>query len=292
MIIMFDKIIHFPNKFFYPIKNIDKELYKIFSKYGFVKELNEIENINFANEISDYLKKIDIKKIIKSQIKKNPKIYSINIFEYLDKEMQNKVLYFFTNLKKIKKINSMLGYRVKFRNVKLLVNFYNNEVKENEGPKMFHRDSDSLQDQIKIFILINNIDDKIGMFYYVPKNIINEDTKLPFEKDLAHLDLKDKWRNHDKTVHQVAKKKKIKNPILKLNGYRGELLYIDTGKVYHKGGHISDKDKMRIVFQAVYTPILSLSNWNINRNFMLNFIQNKLTSLRIKFRKTVDLDKI
>jgi len=289
---MFDKIIHFPNKIFYPIKNTDKELYKIFSKYGFVKELNEIENINLANEISDYLKKIDIKKIIRSQIRKNPKTYSINIFDYLDEEMQNKILNFFINIKKIKKINSMLGYRVKFRKVILLVNFYNNEVEENEGPKMFHRDSDSLQDQIKIFTLINNIDDKNGMFYFVPKNIINEDIKLPFEKDLAHSDLKDKWRNHDKTIHQVAKKKKIKNPILKLNGYRGELLYIDTGKVYHKGGHISDKDKMRIMLQAVYTPILSLSNWNNNRNFILNFIQNKLTSLRIKFRKTIDLDEI
>jgi hypothetical protein len=79
---------------------------------------------------------------------------------------------------------------------------------------------------------------------------------------------------------------------MKLHGYQGELLYVDTGKVYHKGGYISEKDKMRLLLQAVYTPVLSLSNWNNNKNFILKFIQNKLTSLRIKFRKTILLDKI
>tara|TARA_B100001142_G_C14198565_1_gene602836 strand:+ start:128 stop:1000 length:873 start_codon:yes stop_codon:yes gene_type:complete len=289
---IFDKIIHIPNKIFYPIKNIDQEINQTFSKFGFIKDLNEIENKKLANEINDYLKKIDLKKIINSHITKNPQSYSINIFNYLDEEIQNKVLNFFTNIEKIKKINSMLGYEVKFRSIVLMLNFYNKETKENEGPKMFHRDSDSLQDQVKIFMLINNIDDRNGMFYFVPKNIINEDTKLPFEKDLKNLSLEDKWRNHDKTVYLLAKKKKIKDPIMKLHGYQGELLYVDTGKVYHKGGYISEKDKMRLLLQAVYTPVLSLSNWNNNKNFILKFIQNKLTSLRIKFRKTIILDEI
>ncbi len=289
---IFDKIIHLPNKIFYPIKNIDQETHQTFSQFGFIRDLNEIENKKLANEINDYLKNIDLKKIIDFQILKNPKSYSVNIFNYLDEKMQNKIINFFTNIDKIKKINSMLGYKVKFRGTLLLLNFYNNETKENEGPKMFHRDSDSLQDQVKIFMLINNIDDKNGMFYFVPKNIINEDFKLPFEKDLKNLSLKDRWRNHDKTVNQLSKKKKIKDPIMKLHGHQGELLYIDTGKVYHKGGYISEKDKMRILCQAVYTPVLSLSNWNNNKNFILRFIQNKLTLLRIKFRKTIVLDKI
>jgi hypothetical protein len=289
---IFDKIIHLPNKIFYPIQDIDKETHQTFSKFGFIRDLNEIENIKLANEINDYLKNIDLKKIINFEISKNPKSYSINIFNYLDEEMQNKVLNFFTNIKKIKKIESMLGYKVKFRKVLLLLNFYNNETLEDEGAKMFHRDSDSLQDQLKIFMLINNIEGRNGMFYFIPKNIINEDFKLPFEKDLKNLSLNDKWRNHDKTIHQLYKKKKIKDPIMKLHGHQGELLYIDTGKVYHKGGHISEKDKMRILFNAVYTPVLSLSNWNDNKNLILRFIQNKLTSLRIKLRKTIVLEKI
>ena len=72
-------------------------------------------------------------------------------------------------------------------------------------------------------------------------------------------------------------------------GTSGELLYVDTGKVYHKGGYIKDKDKFRFLIQAVYTPILSLSNWNNLDNALLKFIQNKLTSLRIKLRKEIDL---
>tara|TARA_B110000003_G_C16574110_1_gene505459 strand:+ start:418 stop:1290 length:873 start_codon:yes stop_codon:yes gene_type:complete len=289
---IFDKIIHLPNKIFYPIQDIDKETHQTFSKFGFIRDLNEIENTKLANDINDYLKNIDLKKIINFEISKNPKSYSINIFNYLDEEMQNKVLNFFTNIKKIKKIESMLGYKVKFRKVKLLLNFYNNETLEDEGAKMFHRDSDSLQDQLKIFMLINNIEDRNGMFYFIPKNIINEDFKLPFEKDLKNLSLNDKWRSHDKTIHQLYKKKKIKDPIMKLHGHQGELLYIDTGKVYHKGGYISEKDKMRILCNAVYTPVLSLSNWNNNKNLVLRFIQNKLTSLRIKLRKTIVLEKI
>lgn len=289
---IFDKIIHLPNKIFYPIQNIDQETHQTFSKFGFIRDLNEIENKKLANEINDYLKNIDLKKIINFEISKNPKSYSINIFNYLDEEMQNKVLNFFTNIKKIKKIESMLGYKVKFRKVLLLLNFYNNETLEDEGAKMFHRDSDSLQDQLKIFMLINNIEGRNGMFYFIPKNIINEDFKLPFEKDLKNLSLNDKWRSHDKTIHQLYKKKKIKDPIMKLHGHQGELLYIDTGKVYHKGGHISEKDKMRILCNAVYTPVLSLSNWNDNKNLILRFIQNKLTSLRIKLRKTIVLEKI
>ena len=289
---IFDKIIHLPNKIFYPIQDIDKETHQTFSKFGFIRDLNEIENIKLANEINDYLKNIDLKKIINFEISKNPKSYSINIFNYLDEEMQNKVLNFFTNIKKIKKIESMLGYKVKFRKVLLLLNFYNNETLEDEGAKMFHRDSDSLQDQLKIFMLINNIEGRNGMFYFIPKNIINEDFKLPFEKDLKNLSQKDRWRNHDKTIYQLSQKKKIKDPIMKLHGHQGELLYVDTGKVYHKGGYISEKDKMRILCQAVYTPILSLSNWNNNKNFILRFIQNKLISLRIKFRKTIVLDEI
>ena len=58
-------------------------------------------------------------------------------------------------------------------------------------------------------MLINSIDDKNGMFYFVPKNIIDENSKLPFEKNLKNSNLKDKWRNYDKTIYQFAEKKKM-----------------------------------------------------------------------------------
>jgi hypothetical protein len=179
----------------------------------------------------------------------------------------------------------MLGYKTKFRTVSVLYNFYNENNKENEGPKMFHRDSDSLQDQVKLFVLVNNISDKCGMFYYVPKNYINEDVKLPFETDRKDMKLSDKWRNYDSTVNNVLKKKN--GFVHKLKGKQGEAIYMDTGKVYHKGGYVSGKNEYRILIQAVYTPLLSLSNWNETRNKFLIYIQQKLTSLRIKLRNTL-----
>ena len=41
-----------------------------------------------------------------------------------------------------------------------------------------------------------------------PKYLINEDYRLPFEKDRINLDIWDKWRNYDKTVLSAIQLKK------------------------------------------------------------------------------------
>ena len=188
----------------------------------------------------------------------------------------------------------MLGYRVKLRNVSLIVNFFNEKRKKIEGSKMYHRDSDSLNDQVKIFMLLNNIEENTGMFYFVPKYLINEDYRLPFEKDRINLDIWEKWRNYDKTVlSAIQLKKPNADPNLlvkKLEGKAGETLYIDTGKIYHKGGFVNNQNNMRVLLQAVYTPILSLSDWNRTSKFkIIKNITNKLTTLTIKLRKLLIL---
>ncbi len=286
---IFDKLIHFPNKLFFPISNKDKEISKNFNKFGFIHEIDNTENKSFASEINEAVSKLDLSGIISSKLKTNPKSYIVNVFEHLDVTAREKILNFFNNENKIKQVSSMLNYKVKLRKVSLKVNFCNKLTKEEEGPKMFHRDSDSLQDQVKIFMLINDIDNQNGMFYFVPKNIISETKRLPYEFELKNLSLSDKWRTFDKTVLAYAKKNNIENPIQKLSGVSGEILYADTGKIYHKGGYVHDKDKFRFLIQAVYTPVLSLSNWNNLDNPLLKFIQNTLTTLRIKLRKKIDL---
>ncbi len=286
---IFDKLIHFPNKLFFPFLSKEKEISEKFNKFGFIHEINKIENKNFASEINKEISKLDLNSIINSKLKINPKSYSVDIFDHLNLAIREKILNFFDNENKIKLVSSMLNYKVKFRKVSLLINFCNELTKEDEGPKMFHRDSDSLQDQVKIFMLINDIDNKNGMFYFIPKNIISEKKRLPYEFELKNLSLSNKWRTFDKTIFAYAKKYNIENPIQNLIGVSGELLYLDTGKIYHKGGYINDKDKLRFLIQAVYTPILSLSNWNGFNNSLLKFIQNKLTTLRIRLRKKIDL---
>ena len=67
----------------------------------------------------------------------------------------------------------MLGYKTKLRNVSILFNFYNENNNENEGPKMYHRDSDSLHDQVKVFMLANNISDKYKSINKILDEILN-----------------------------------------------------------------------------------------------------------------------
>ena len=283
---LFDKLIHLPNKIFFPLFKKDKTIYKQFQYYGYIHKTSNKNNNQLADEIYKNCEKINVENIINKNTLKNNKVYSLNIFEYLDKSTKDKIFNFFNNKEKIYKVSSMLGLKVKLRQVHLMINFFNENTFKNEGPKMYHRDSDSLQDQVKIFFLLNNLHNENGMFYFVTKDIIDENSKLPFEIDRQNKDLWNKWRNYDETILKYSKNSEDHSPIKKLKGKKGEMLYIDTGKIYHKGGYIEEQNTFRYMIQAVYTPILSLSNWNDN-NFLLKIIQNKLISLRIKLRKTL-----
>ena len=284
---LFDYLIHLPNKILFPFFSKDKEIYNQFQIRGYTYFENNFENIQICKEIMQNIKLKEIYDLVNLQQKINRKIYSVDIFQTLSENLKNKLTHFFNNNSKIKLVSSMLVYKTKLRNVSILFNFYNENNNENEGPKMYHRDSDSLHDQVKVFMLANNISDKCGMFYFVPNIYINNNLKLPFETDRKNLPQGDKWRNYDQTINNVLKKLNFNNgsAIQKLKGKQGETLYMDTGKVYHKGGYVSEKGKYRVLIQAVYTPVLSLSNWNNLNNKLISFIQTKLTNIRIKLRQ-------
>ena len=286
----YDFIIHLPNKVFFPFSK-DDHIYNHFQKTCCEHIEQNEDNISLCKYIMSILDKERFENFIKEKKKENPKLYSINIFDNLDEGLKKKVISFFKNDNKISKVSSMLGYKATLRSVTLLVNFHNENTKEIEGAKMFHRDSDSLQDQIKLFILVKDIDEDCGNFYYVPKNFINDIYRLPYEEDRKMMKLSDKWRNYDDTVKLALNKFKInpENAIRRFKGKQGEAIYIDTGKVYHKGGFVKNKNDYRVLLQAIYTPHFSLSNWNNNKNRMLRFFQNKLTNLRIKLRKEINI---
>ena len=284
-----DYIIHLPNKIFYPFLTKDKNIYQNFQKNGYYYYQDDADNIKFSRFVEEHINVKKVNELINLKKSENPKVYSVNIYKILDKEVRIRLNNFFNNSDKINLTSSMLGYKTKFRKVSVLVNFFNDNTKQNEGAKMFHRDSDSLHDQIKIFMLVNHISENCGMFYFVPNCYLNEHYKLPYEKDRINMALADKWRNKDSTLNNFLniKNKNNNNQIKKLKGKQGETLFIDTGKVYHKGGFVSDKKNYRILIQAVYTPIFSLSSWNNNNNKILRYIQQKLITLRIKLRKTL-----
>jgi hypothetical protein len=288
---IYDYIIHIPNKIFCPFLTKDKNIYQNFQKNGYYYYQDDADNIKFSKFVEEHIDVKKVNELINFKKSENPKVYSVNIYKILDEKVRIKLNNFFNSSDKIKMTSSMLGYKTKFRNVSVSVNFFNDNTKQNEGAKLFHRDSDSLQDQVKIFMLVNHISDNCGMFYFVPNCYLNEHYKLPYEKDRINMTLDNKWRNTDSTLNNFLNIKNNdnnnNNQIKKLKGKQGETLFIDTGKVYHKGGFVSDKKNYRILIQAVYTPSFSLSNWNNNNNKILRYIQHKLTTLRIKLRKTL-----
>ena len=249
---IYDYIIHLPNKIFYPFLVKDKKIHENFQKNGYYYFPDDSENIKLCSYIEENIDTKKVNELINLNKNKNPKVYSINISKILDQEVRITLNNFFNNLDKINLTSSMLGYKTKFRNVSVLVNFFNENTKQNEGAKMLHRDSDSLQDQIKIFMLVNNISDNCGMFYFVPNCYLSKDYKLPYEKDRMNMALSDKWRNKDSTLNNFLDIKNNNNHIKKLKGAQGEALFIDTGKVYHKGGFVSEKNNYNIDTVSIY----------------------------------------
>jgi hypothetical protein len=111
--VLFDYLIHLPNKILFPFFSKDKEIYNQFQIGGYTYFENNFDNIQICKEI---MLNIDLKKnedLINLKKKINPKIYSIDIFETLSEKLKNKLTLFFNNNSKIKLVSSMLGYKTK-----------------------------------------------------------------------------------------------------------------------------------------------------------------------------------
>ena len=87
----------------------------------------------------------------------------------------------------------------------------------------------------------------------------------------------------EEIIKYLKDEKKIKYFFANL----GDILFIDTSRVYHKGGYIKSDGFYRIMLQVTYTPILSLTSWNNKQNKFLNFLQKKLTNLKIKLQEDI-----
>lgn len=270
----------------YPLNKLDfkseneKNLYSTFNKNGFIHYSKLTDSDKFIELIHNDISNIDLKKLKDDEIKINTKAYHKSLNYLLASDTRKKIDEFFSSRSLIQNISSMMGYKMAYRKSLFRYNFFNENNIQNEDAKMFHRDSDTLHDHLKIFLLLNKIDLETGMFFYVPKNFIQEHEKLPFEQDRKNLDISNKWRNYDSSVLKISQ-----NCIKSLNGKRGEALFIDTTKIYHKGGSVNKKGKYRLILETTFTPLNSLSNWNQDQGKIKTFFQNKLTSLKIKLQK-------
>ena len=128
-------------------------------------------------------------------------------------------------------VQFIIVYRINY-------NFYNDKTVEKEGSKMWHRDSDSLSDQLKIFIPLTSISFENGMFYFISNEDVTCYQKFKLDKkkiDNKNIHVWNKFRIEDKKIINYLKDEKR---IMYFLANLGDILYIDTSRVYHKGGYI------------------------------------------------------
>ena len=243
--------------------------------------LNQIENFYLIEN------KEKLSEIIQDNRKNNK--YSSEIESLLKKSLNEKLISILKNQDFISYLSSFFGYKLKFNSYLIRLNFYNSELSEEEGPKMWHRDNDSFFGQIKLFSVFNNLDlQSGGNFYFVPqKNIKDYEFVSNSVKNtkLSLLDQRSRILNSE-----MNKVKDVDKNIIKFGNAKNEFLAIDTNDTYHKGGFIKKDGSLRLLLQVIYEPYFnSLSNYNSSckKNSVIFHIKNILTGIKNRLRSRV-----
>tara|TARA_B100002052_G_C15854387_1_gene586715 strand:+ start:827 stop:1687 length:861 start_codon:yes stop_codon:yes gene_type:complete len=243
--------------------------------------LNQIENFYLIEN------KEKLSEVIQDNRKNNK--YSSEIESLLNKSLNEKLISILKNQDFISYLSCFFGYKLKFNSYLIRLNFYNSELSEEEGPKMWHRDNDSFFGQIKLFSVFNNLDlQSGGNFYFVPqKNIKDYEFVSNSVKNtkLSLLDQRSRILNSE-----MNKVKDVDKNIIKFGNAKNEFLAIDTNDTYHKGGFIKKDGSLRLLLQVIYEPYFnSLSNYNSSckKNSVIFHIKNILTGIKNRLRSRV-----
>lgn len=265
--------------------------------YHYPSEKNQNFLIDSRNDLNNILNQIENFYLIENKEKlseviqdnrKNNK-YSSEIESLLKKSLNEKLISILKNQDFISYLSCFFGYKLKFNSYLIRLNFYNSELSEEEGPKMWHRDNDSFFGQIKLFSVFNNLDlQSGGNFYFVPqKNIKDYEFVSNSVKNtkLSLLDQRSRILNSE-----MNKVKDVDKNIIKFGNTKNEFLAIDTNDTYHKGGFIKKDGSLRLLLQVIYEPYFnSLSNYNSSckKNSVIFHIKNILTGIKNRLRSRV-----
>ena len=265
--------------------------------YHYPSEKNQNFLIDSRNDLNNILNQIEnfylienkekLSEIIQDNRKNNK--YSSEIESLLNKSLNEKLISILKNQDFISYLSCFFGYKLKFNSYLIRLNFYNSELSEEEGPKMWHRDNDSFFGQIKLFSVFNNLDlQSGGNFYFVPqKNIKDYEFVSNSVKNtkLSLLDQRSRILNSE-----MNKVKDVDKNIIKFGNTKNEFLAIDTNDTYHKGGFIKKDGSLRLLLQVIYEPYFnSLSNYNSSckKNSVIFHIKNILTGIKNRLRSRV-----
>lgn len=280
----------FPSIIFYQIK-------KNKSKYSFNRNRKYLieKNLSLNNVFSDienfYLieKKNQIEKIINDNINKNK--YYTEIDYLLDDKLKNKLLEYLNNKDFVNYLSSFFGHQLKFNSFLIRLNFFNSNLPENEGPKMWHRDNDSFFGQIKLFSVLNDLNSNTGgLFSFIPQIYIKDYEFVSNSYDDTKLSIQD--RRSRILNSEMNKVKDVSQNIIEFGKNKNQFLAIDTNDTYHKGGLIKQKNSFRLLIQVIYEPYFNLlSNYNslYNKNIPITYIKNIFTGLKNRLRTQIKI---
>jgi hypothetical protein len=293
---IFIRIIVSPN-FIINRKKISKIEYLEFKNVGYFLLKSQFVN-NFYNNFNNELRLINISKLINDNLNKfinnsdvinsgdKSKLYCFSINKYFSPEFINKICIFLKNEIILKEIFSRTGFELKLTDFQILLNHYNPNTKE-EGPKLWHRDDDSIAGQLKLFFILNHLDEKTdGFFYFIPRNIIKNYNKLAYSVERKNNNAWNKFRNTDEEINKIVDLDNAKFVYGKRNP---ELLIIDTNDCYHKGGYIKSKTGYRVMIQAIYSPVFNITLLNdlYKRSYLYNKTFHILRGMKNRLRTVI-----
>jgi hypothetical protein len=205
----------YKNIFLFPNSILNGSFFNNSSKDYFYLENSNIQTIN--NLIISEFKKIEENiKCEVQNLKTEEKRYSFSITNNFSNNLLKNIEEMLQDKDLLKKISNGFGYKLKFRSYAIKYNFFNSASPKEYKAKMWHRDNDSLFGQIKFFLLINNLDNEDGgFFYFIPQKYLPSHYKLysDYSKDSDIFELDDQ-RSRIKDI-DILKKYNLDQRIIK-----------------------------------------------------------------------------
>jgi len=203
-----------------------------------LKNLNKL-NLNLYKE-----KMLDGSYISSNQSNTGKKYYTIDLFDKLEFETQQKILDYATSDGVISSASKHLGVFPIISRIKLNYNIKNNH--ENRGAMLWHRDGFGFK-SFDIFLSISDVSKSNGPLY-----ISNIDNKLGVFYRVLGEGENSSPGNVGKLNEKSVNNFKLNSKSISNEGSSGTATFLDSYTTYHRGGNCEKYDRimLRISYQA------------------------------------------
>lgn len=200
--------------------------------------------IKFSNwlrdNISEDLIKSETKKMRQSNANAN---FTSDLTRHLDETTKLKILNFALDEKNIRSVSNYLKFVPILDSITVMLNIPTGA--EPSGSQKWHRDWFNYKG-MNIFIALTDINDETGVYSAVGLGTIPRRAEIPSFENENEFDAYNKGRISDASLLQFVNEESIE----RLEGASGTTAFVDSGWVYHKGGHL--KRDYRLMLQIAY----------------------------------------